>query len=325
MSTLEESGPAVTSAATSPIPDAEQERRNLADKTCFVVMPYGSPDKLHRETPRKTEKGHFDEVFRFLDDTTRSLGMKPLRSDRVPHSAPIHGAMISELLDADLVIVDITKLNANVFYELGVRHTARPNGTIIVAEAGSSIPFNIGGVRIIFYDFSTPEATGHSREALINAIHAHLEWRLTDSLVHSLVRGLNVSRRHTVLTEREERTAELNVTNKNGRLSKFEIGMITGDIASVDTVDVWVNPESTRMEMARVHDETVSAYIRFHGARRDHLDQVQSDLIHDALTKRFRKHKSTVEAGTVIVTGPGELKRLGVRHVFHVAAQHGEP
>ena len=58
--------------------------------------------------------------------------------------------MIQHIYNADLVIADLTDLNPNVFYELGVRHALR-NGTILVAIEGTKLPFDVGDLRAVFY------------------------------------------------------------------------------------------------------------------------------------------------------------------------------
>lgn len=306
---------------------------DLVGKTCFIVMPYGKTDVEHKRIDKSIEppvekslpeRQHFNEVFNFINKVATDLSLKPLRSDHLPHSAPIHGKMLAELLDADLVIADITGHNPNVFYELGVRHTARPNGTIVIGETGTAPPFNIAGIRVIHYDFSSEVAKIESAKVLENAIRAHLGWRIIDSLVHASIPGLNVTRPDPVLKDRERRVAPLGVKCPNtGR--DINLGYITGDIVMIDMVDVLVNPESTRMEMARIHDQSVSAFIRYQGAKLDQLGNVSLDLIYDELKKNFAKNKTTVEPGSVVVTGPGALAKQNVRCIFHIAAQHGEP
>jgi O-acetyl-ADP-ribose deacetylase (regulator of RNase III) len=103
------------------------------------------------------------------------------------------------------------------------------------------------------------------------------------------------------------------------------VGAVTGDIRQVRCANVWVNSENTEMEMARIHEFSVSAIIRYEGARHDGRGRVAEDLIADELTAKVLDRRP-VEPGSVLVTGAGELRRRnGVRHVVHVAAVHGEP
>jgi hypothetical protein len=90
-------------------------------------------------------------------------------------------------------------------------------------------------------------------------------------------------------------------------------------------IDIWVNPENTKMQMGRFHDNSISSCIRYYGAKKDGKGAVVKDTIVDEL-RRSVKANQLVEAGTVVVTHPGHLRRKnGVKLIFHVAAQHGEP
>jgi hypothetical protein len=55
--------------------------------------------------------------------------------------------MFARLLLAEVTIVDLTVENANVFYELGVRHTARPKSSIIIKAREGALPFDIAALR----------------------------------------------------------------------------------------------------------------------------------------------------------------------------------
>lgn len=103
-----------------------------------------------------------------------------------------------------------------------------------------------------------------------------------------------------------------------------KIGLITGDIKNVRGVDVWVNSENTDMEMARFSDRSVSASIRYYGAKRDKEGDVIAggDTIAD-LVKTEKGAKLRVEPATVYATEPGALKDMEVKQIFHVAAVQG--
>src|SRR5215831_13772013 len=117
-------------------------------KTCFVIMPYGQTSVQGPEGTRH-ERQHFDDVYDFICDTVKELGITPLRSDRRAEATPIHGRMLTDIIDADLAIVDVTNHNPNVFYELGVRHTARRHSTLLIGHGETRPPFNLSGIRVI--------------------------------------------------------------------------------------------------------------------------------------------------------------------------------
>ncbi len=61
--------------------------------------------------------------------------------------------IITGLVESDVIIAEITPTNANVFYELGYAH-ARNTPTVLLARRNGTLPFDISGHRVIFYDDS---------------------------------------------------------------------------------------------------------------------------------------------------------------------------
>lgn len=110
----------------------------------------------------------------------------------------IHADMFELILSADVVVCDVTVHNANVFYELGVRHALRRKHTVLI-KAGASAdttPFDIGGFRYLGYDADQP---GQTLPALVQAIQAGLAGeRPTDSPVFHYLEGLAEARPETV-------------------------------------------------------------------------------------------------------------------------------
>jgi hypothetical protein len=129
----------------------------IAGKSCFVVMPFGI-----KEHPITKDLVDFDAVYdRFLKPLIAGkLKLNCTRSDEVTDAGLIHKDMVDRLLKSDVVIVDITTLNANVLYELGIRHTAKRSGTVILRRENDPIPFNINGMRVISYLFDPTSGGG---------------------------------------------------------------------------------------------------------------------------------------------------------------------
>lgn len=122
----------------------------MKTKTCFVIMGFGM------KTDYITGK-IFD-----LDKTYKNLIKKPIeecgykcyRSDEISNSGHIDQIMYELIVYADLVIADISTLNPNAIYELGVRHAAKPARTLIIAENGlkGNMPFDLNHTSILFYE-----------------------------------------------------------------------------------------------------------------------------------------------------------------------------
>jgi hypothetical protein len=59
-------------------------------------------------------------------------------------------SIVEHIHRADVVLADTTDRNANVFYELGIRHSLR-KGTIIVCQAGQELPSDLRALWHIQY------------------------------------------------------------------------------------------------------------------------------------------------------------------------------
>lgn len=130
-------------------------------KLLFVAMPFGS-----RPDPSRRFDIDFDEVYeRSIRPATEDADLDVIRADEETLGGIIHKPMYERLLLAEIVIADLTLANANVFYELGIRHAARPRSTILIYAKSSQLPFDIAPIRAIPYeldergDFSTDHAT----------------------------------------------------------------------------------------------------------------------------------------------------------------------
>jgi len=80
-----------------------------------------------------------------------AAGYDCIRADEIQHAGNINVPMYQHLLNADIVIADVSTYNENAFYELGVRHALRPHTTIIIAEDKLMFPFDIGQIAVRKY------------------------------------------------------------------------------------------------------------------------------------------------------------------------------
>ncbi len=76
----------------------------------------------------------------------------PKRADSPSTSGIITDEMFRDILCSRIVLADITGVNPNVFYELGVRHALRPTSTVVIKETHVDIPFDVRNLRIFTYD-----------------------------------------------------------------------------------------------------------------------------------------------------------------------------
>src|SRR5882672_842454 len=93
---------------------------------CFVLMPFGS-----KADPSGGPNINFDPIYeQAIKPAIEAAGMEPVRADGERTGGIIHKPMFERLLLCDFAVADLTTGNPNVFYELGVRHAARPATTL---------------------------------------------------------------------------------------------------------------------------------------------------------------------------------------------------
>ena len=125
----------------------------------FVIMPFGIK-------PVDAEAIDFDEIYRtMIRPAAKDAGWEVLRIDEVVAVGVITEQYLKEILTADLVLAEISSPNANVFYELGIRHAISPRGTLLVARKNTAIPFDLSGHRVLMYE-PTPEGIEAGREQI---------------------------------------------------------------------------------------------------------------------------------------------------------------
>ncbi len=93
----------------------------------------------------------------------------------------IRADMFALILEADIVVCDITVHNANVFYELGIRHALRKKHTVLIKgdPSADSTPFDLSTDRYLKYPVANPAA---ALNELVQTLHASLRSvRDTDS------------------------------------------------------------------------------------------------------------------------------------------------
>jgi Domain of unknown function (DUF4062) len=170
-------------------------RRNFEEskyeRTCFVIMPFGKKRLTAGNMVFKMID--FDriyyKIFKPAIEKVNVPGVKDLTliARRIDEDSQPIGDIFSNINSyleySRLVIADITGLNANVLYELGVRHRARTSGTIIFRQANSMIPFDISHIKAFPYSFRTPKQAKESRELIRRVVEETLARDYRDSPV----------------------------------------------------------------------------------------------------------------------------------------------
>ncbi len=165
--------------AVSKLSDKEMEKayleKNFSEhfKNNYIEKHHQLIFQIDPETGK--ERTRSDKLFDgFIKPICNELSLSPVRADKINKPGRIDEDIISNLNSAMVVVVDITGLNANVFFELGYRYkTEKPFVILRETNSSESPPFDVSQIRIFPYSFDNFEMEAmkvNIKEAIISAI-----------------------------------------------------------------------------------------------------------------------------------------------------------
>src|ERR1041385_3778467 len=149
----------------------------------FIIRPFGTKNDIN-----------FDAVEQnLIDPALNQLGITGRTTMEIRRQGNIRVDMFQRLLTADLVIADISIHNANVYYELGVRHALRGRHTFMIRARGTGlktdeVPFDIKTDRYLTYDGVNPAS---SVDDLVESLRQTINSEAADSPVFQMLPDLD--------------------------------------------------------------------------------------------------------------------------------------
>jgi hypothetical protein len=124
-------------------------------------------------------------------------GLDPIRADEEQVGGIIHKPMFERLILCEFAVADLTAANANVFYELGVRHAVRRASTLLLFAGNSRLPFDVAPLRAMPYPLTAggiPDEVEETKAAITQKMREIKEGAgkagpPTDSPIFQLVEG----------------------------------------------------------------------------------------------------------------------------------------
>ena len=117
----------------------------LGEKRCYAVMPYGGEDE-------EKQKLYMLIYQLYIRIPAEDMGYMVEREDLSDDGGNIFTNVIEHLAEDDLVIADISGINWNVAYELGIRHSLVKGKTILLCDKEQQDKkFDAFGLKVIFY------------------------------------------------------------------------------------------------------------------------------------------------------------------------------
>lgn len=181
--------------------------------TCFLIAPFGDK-KIEAEGAVGTFellRSALKEIIEAYPDIT----IKFKRADEIVDVGAIGETFIPALLKADIVVADLSHtMNANVFYELGIRYSLRDRVTIPIWQRGTKLPADLQGILGVEYEPTNPKSNS---EVFYRFIRQRLASRLTDSPVYKTIPTLAVAEA-AELDSLRNRVSELELQLKRTRI-----------------------------------------------------------------------------------------------------------
>ncbi len=150
-------------------------------KICYAIMPYGSTSQDLQD--------HYELVFQLLiKNPAEAQGYQVIREDHLGQPGDITRNIMRHLAEGALVVADVSGLNWNVAYELGVRHALVKGGTILLCDNETKMPFDISNLKVIVYNRQSPVSRLKSvQEEMTLAIqHREEEPMDPDNIIHDI-------------------------------------------------------------------------------------------------------------------------------------------
>lgn len=211
---------------------------------CFILMPFGIKANADGSVI------NFDRVYQdLIAPAARDAELEPIRADQEVTGGIIHKPMFERLILCPFAVADLTTANANVYYELGVRHAFKPFSTVQIIAEGSRLPFDVQMLRTIPYTLGSdgvPDpAKAAATSAAIGTFLREARKGAKDSPVFQLIDGLPVPNlehlKTDVFRDQVDYSEQVKVKLANARRSAQKADAVRtvekelGEIADLDT------------------------------------------------------------------------------------------
>jgi tetratricopeptide (TPR) repeat protein len=319
----------ITAAAEAVQPAAEPQPETPADEKfdngapgsrphAFVVMPFGT---------KKASDGkiyNFNAIYQtMIKPALESAGFEAFRADEETTSGDILTDMFQELLLADLVLADMSIDNANVFYELGVRHAFRKRGIVHIQSGRAYMPFDVFNVRTISYgtiEDGTPDPATLEKDIQAIARVARDTWASDQDSIHSpifnLLTGLNEPHRADLRTplatgfwrEHGEWKQRVTVARRQKRIG--DILLLTEEISNPLIKEEAIGEAGAALRGMGRHELALQQYRQGLELSPKNLEFRRQEAFH--LNRIGRVDEAIVKLENFLETAPADSEAIGI-------------
>lgn len=179
----------------------KDESKESALKKCFFVTPIGPKDSEEYKKLEGVEKN-------VLQPLLEEYNYKLIIAHKIHNLGSIGEQVFNEIIKADLIVSNLTGLNANVMYETAVAHSfGKP--TIMICERTTQLPFDIISERTVFFD-NTISGAGDLKNELEQKIKVLQEDDKADNPVYRVLQRTQLVNE---ITSDNTQTLDKNIIN----------------------------------------------------------------------------------------------------------------
>ena len=138
---------------------------------CFIDMPFGEKTDLASGVDI-----NFEQIYQStIKPAVIDAGLQPLRGYEEALGGIINSAKFARLLLSEYVVADLTVANADIYYELGIRHAVKPNTTVPICANLHPLPFDITIVKTVVYNLERGQLNDQVSEELRKKVGERLK------------------------------------------------------------------------------------------------------------------------------------------------------
>ncbi|MFZ1220471.1 MAG: hypothetical protein WAO00_14350 [Chthoniobacterales bacterium] len=215
--------------------------------TCFVIMPLTTPE--HALATYHGDADHFRHIFdHLIVPAVERCGLSPI-APNAEGAELIHARIVEHLATATLVLCDMSALNPNVFFELGIRTALDKPVCLIKDDVTIKVPFD---TTILNYHTYQAELKPWSLYTAVDALAKHIQQTIAQEPRNALWKYFAVAQHILPEPERDPRFAAEDAIEKAIRLGN---GSLVRTARDGSLTVFWVDG------LPRIDDET---YKRIH-------------------------------------------------------------
>ena len=151
---------------------------------CFIISPIGDEDSGVRDHADTVIEKLIEPALRLVHEKSGKAGprMEAVRADHEHDAGNIMERVVRRILNDDVVIAVLFDRRANVYYELGIAHSAGRK-VVLLRRADEKLPFDIGQDNSITYAPRHLKETGEAEQKeIVHRLAEAIERRVDLSL-----------------------------------------------------------------------------------------------------------------------------------------------